>query len=96
MFVLDKWHFAVSLKGAVTSVYIGIFEMGITFFFWLKALHLAETTDKVSNLVFFAPFLSLVLIHFLIHEPVYYTTPIGLLLIIFGIYVQNRKATSAV
>jgi drug/metabolite transporter (DMT)-like permease len=78
-------------KGILASVYTGIFEMGIGFFFWLKALQLAPTTDKVSNLVFFGPFLSLVFVHFFLHEPVYYTTPVGLLLIISGVIVQNRK-----
>lgn len=80
-----------SLKGVVSAVYIGIFEMGITFFFWLKALQMAESTDKVSNLVYLAPFLSLIPVHFILHEPVYYTTPAGLLLIISGIMIQNRK-----
>ena len=79
-------------KGAAASVYIGIFEMGITFFFWLKALQMASTTDKVSNLVYLAPFLSLIFVHFILHEPVYYTTPVGLLLIISGIFIQNRKS----
>ena len=69
--------------------------MGITFFFWLKALQLAETSDKISNLVYLAPFLSLVFIHFIINEPVYYTTPAGLLLIISGIYIQNRKTITS-
>ena len=81
----------IGLKGAAASVYIGIFEMGITFFFWLKALQMATTTDKVSNLVYLAPFISLVFVHFILHEPVYYTTPVGLLLIISGIFIQNRK-----
>ena len=81
----------IGFRGAVGSVYIGIFEMGITFFFWLKALSLATTTDKVSNLVYFAPFISLVFVHFILKEPVYYTTPAGLLLIISGILIQNRK-----
>lgn len=80
-----------SIKGILTAVYIGIFEMGITFFFWLKALQTAETTDKVSNLVYLAPFISLVFIHFILHEPVYYTTPAGLLFIISGIWFQNHK-----
>jgi drug/metabolite transporter (DMT)-like permease len=80
-----------SFKGVVSAIYIGIFEMGITFFFWLKALQMAESTDKVSNLVYLAPFLSLIFVHFIIHEPVYYTTLLGLLLIIIGILVQNRK-----
>jgi drug/metabolite transporter (DMT)-like permease len=79
------------LKGVSASIYIGIFEMGITFWFWLKALQLAASTDKVSNLVYLAPFLSLIFVHFILHEPVYYTTPAGLLLIIFGIWVQNHR-----
>jgi drug/metabolite transporter (DMT)-like permease len=91
MLITGKWHLEIGFKGAIASVYIGIFEMGITFFFWLKALQMASTTDKVSNLVYFAPFLSLIFVHFILHEPVYYTTPAGLLLIISGILIQNRK-----
>jgi drug/metabolite transporter (DMT)-like permease len=85
------WPPEASLRGISASLYVGIFEMGITFFFWLKALRLAETSDKVSNLVYLAPFVSMVLLHFIVGEPVYYTTPVGLILIISGIYVQNRK-----
>jgi len=79
------------IKGVFSAVYIGLFEMGITFLFWLKALQAAPTTDKVSNLVYIAPFLSLVFVHFILHEPVYYTTPVGLLFIISGIWYQNYK-----
>ena len=91
MIITGQWKVEIGLRGALGSVYIGIFEMGITFFFWLKALSLATTTDKVSNLVYFAPFFSLVFVNFILHEPVYYTTPAGLLLIISGILIQNRK-----
>jgi drug/metabolite transporter (DMT)-like permease len=94
--ITGNWHPGVSLKGFAASVYIGVFEMGITFFFWLKALQLAETSDKVSNLVYLAPFVSLVFLYFIIKEPVYYTTPVGLLLIISGIYVQNRKTKKTI
>lgn len=90
MIITGKWHTIVGLKGAAAAVYIGLFEMGITFLFWLKALRMASTTAKVSNLVYIAPFLSLVFVHFILHEPVYYTTPVGLILIISGIFVQNR------
>jgi drug/metabolite transporter (DMT)-like permease len=79
-------------KGVSSSIYIGIFEMGITFWFWLKALQMATSTDKVSNLVYLAPFLSLIFVHFILHEPVYYTTPAGLLLIISGIWIQNHRS----
>jgi drug/metabolite transporter (DMT)-like permease len=85
-------HFSmVSFKGVAASVYVGLFEMGITFFFWLKALQMAETSDKISNLVYLAPFISLAFLYFIIKEPVYYTTPVGLLLIISGILIQSRK-----
>lgn len=90
--ITGRWNeLTVSLKGISGAVYVGLFEMGITFFFWLKALQMAETTDRVSNLVYLAPFLSLIFVHFILHEPVYYTTPAGLLLIIGSIWVQNRK-----
>jgi drug/metabolite transporter (DMT)-like permease len=94
MIITGKWQVGIGFKGAAASVYIGIFEMGITFLFWLKALQLASTTDKVSNLVYIAPFLSLIFVHFFLHESVYYTSPVGLLLIISGILIQNRKSAS--
>jgi len=91
MIITGKWQIEAGVKGVAASVYVGIFEMGISFFFWLKALQMASSTDKVSNLVYLAPFLSLVFIHLILHEHVYYTTPVGLLLIISGILIQNRK-----
>jgi drug/metabolite transporter (DMT)-like permease len=89
--ITGRFHALPSLAGFAASVYIGIFEMGITFLFWLKALQMATSTDKVSNLVYLAPFISLIFVHFILHEPVYYTTPAGLLLIVSGILIQNRK-----
>jgi drug/metabolite transporter (DMT)-like permease len=91
MVIMGKWPFETGFTGIAASVYVGIFEMGITFLFWLKALQMATTTDKVSNLVYLAPFISLIFVHFILHEPVYYTTPAGLLLIISGILIQNRN-----
>lgn len=91
LLITRSWPETISLKGLAASVYIGLFEMGITFLFWLKALKLAPSTDKISNLVYLAPFLSLIFVHFILDEPVYITTPAGLLLIIAGIVIQNRK-----
>jgi drug/metabolite transporter (DMT)-like permease len=91
MSITAKWQLPVGMKGLTASIYIGLFEMGITFFFWLKALQTASSTDKVSNLVYLAPFGSLILVHFILGEPVYYTTPVGLVLIISGILVQQSK-----
>jgi drug/metabolite transporter (DMT)-like permease len=89
-----SWPENIEASAVAPAIYIGLFEMGITFYLWLKALQLAPTTDKISNLVYLAPFLSLILVHFVLHEPVFFTTPAGLLLIITGIMIQNRKRTS--
>lgn len=99
--ITGNWHIDSGLNSGyaihnvsaiIPAVYIGLFEMGITFFFWLKALQLASTTAKVSNLVYLAPFISLFFVHFILHEPVYYTTPVGLIFIISGIFVQTYRS----
>ncbi len=81
-----------SLPGIIGATYAGLFEMGITFVLWLKALSLSKTTAKVSNLIYFAPFFSLVIIHFVVGEEILISTIIGLLLIITGILIQRRVA----
>jgi drug/metabolite transporter (DMT)-like permease len=90
MIIIGKWQIETGFRGIAASVYVGIFEMGITFYFWLKALQMSSTTAKISNLVYLAPFLSLVFVHYFLREPVYFTTPLGLVLIISGIFIQNR------
>lgn len=92
LIITGMWQFEIGFMGAIASVYVGIFEMGITFLFWLKALQMASTTAKVSNLVYLAPFLSLVFVHYILHEPVYYTTPLGLVMIISGIFIQSKRS----
>ncbi|HVN70450.1 MAG TPA: DMT family transporter [Desulfomonilia bacterium] len=77
------------LKGLLGALYVGTFEMGITFVFWLKALRLSENTARVGNLIFLSPFLSLIFIHFIVGERIYATTIVGLVLIITGLMVQG-------
>ena len=70
-------------------IYSGVFEVGITYVLWLKAMNLTTSNAKIGNLVFFAPFLSLVFIHFILKETIYATTFIGLIFIISGVLVQQ-------
>lgn len=79
------------ITGGIAVIYIGLFEMGITFFLWLKALQLTDRNDKISNLVFLSPFLALIFIHLILGENIYYTTFVGLFLIVIGIFVQQIK-----
>ena len=82
-FQLPDW------KGIAGGVYIGLFEMGITFVLWLKALNYSSTTAKVSNLIYLSPFISLIIIHFTVGETILPSTVAGLLLIIGGITLQR-------
>ncbi|NTV83305.1 MAG: DMT family transporter [Bacteroidales bacterium] len=72
------------------SVYIGLFEMGIAYVFWLKGLQLSSTTAKVSNLIFMAPFIALILIHIFVGEQILWSTFAGLGFITVGIILQRR------
>lgn len=76
----------LSLLGAV---YVGLFEMGITFVLWLTALKHSENTAKVGNLIFLSPFLSLIFIHFLLGEEILPSTFAGLGLIVAGLLLQR-------
>lgn len=76
-------------RGLLGAAYVGTFEMGITFVFWLKALKLSENTAKVGNLIFLSPFLSLIFIHFLVGEEIFASTFFGLVLIILGLIIQR-------
>ena len=71
------------------SVYIGLFEMGITYFLWLKALSLSINTAKVSNLVYLSPFMALIFIRISVGENILPSTIIGLCFIIGGILLQK-------
>lgn len=78
-----------SWGGLAGAAYVGLFEMGVTFVLWLTALKLSANTAKVGNLIFLSPFLSLVLIHFLVGEDILPATYAGLVLIIAGLLVQR-------
>ncbi len=80
------------IQGVMAGVYVGIFEMGITYLFWLKALKLSKSSDLISNLVFLAPFVSLIFIHIILGEEIFITTIFGLCLIVFGIIFQKIRS----
>jgi drug/metabolite transporter (DMT)-like permease len=77
------------LQGLVGGVYIGLFEMGLAFLTWLKALKTARTTAYVANLTYLVPFLALIVVHIAVGEAILPSTVIGLLLIVGGIVVQQ-------
>lgn len=82
------WHGWASL-GA--GVYVGLFEMGIAFVLWQMAVHQVSRTAKVSNLIFLSPPVSLLLLYFIVGEPILISTLVGLVLILGGLGLQQLQ-----
>lgn len=88
------WSWDGVALGAV--LWVGLFEMAITFVLWLGALRLASSAAGISSLIFLSPFLSLVLLALVVGETIRPATPAGLVLIVVGLLWQQRvRATSA-
>lgn len=77
--------------GVLWGIWIGIFEMGLTFLLWLKALQLTENAAKISNLIFLTPFISMLFIAGILHESIHPATILGLILIVFSNMLQKLK-----
>ncbi len=86
----------LTLEAVAGGAYVGLFEMGITFVLWLTAMKYAAKPDgggtaRIANLIFLSPFLSLILIHFLIGETILPSTFTGLGLIVIGNALMQYK-----
>ena len=80
---------SINMAGILSGVYVGLFEMGVTYILWLAALRLSETAVKVGTLIFLSPFLSLLFISRILGETIAVTTIMGLALIVAGLLVQH-------
>ncbi|MBA4503165.1 DMT family transporter [Marinobacterium marinum] len=97
VWLLMAWQGELQLpawQGLLGAAYVGLFEMGLTFMLWLGALRAATHVSRISNLIFLSPFLSLIFIHFLLHEPIAPATFVGLGLIVTAVVWQQHAARS--
>ena len=81
-----------SPAGWLGLAYIGTFEMGLSFVLWLSALQWSRSAARIGQLVYLAPFLSLFLLRFVLHEPLPPSTPLGLLLLLAGIALARNPS----
>lgn len=88
----EPWN--KSLQGWLAVTYVGLFEMGITFILWLSALKATNNTARISNLIFISPFISLLLLAYIIGETIPPSTLIGLAMIISGLIFQQLMKPS--
>ena len=80
----------VAWQGWAGGFYVGLFEMGLAFVLWMGAMKATTSTLRISSLIFLSPPLSLILIWMIAGEPVKAYTLIGLILILFGLWLQRR------
>jgi len=77
------------ITGILGSIYVGLFEMGITFVLWNSALKLTDKATKIANLIFIAPILSILWLSLFTDEVIRTSTLAGLAFILSGLAVQN-------
>ena len=80
-------------QGFVSAAYIGLFEMGLAFICWLQGMRLTRHTSRISNLIFLSPFISLLLISFILEEQIYSSTLWGLGMILSGLFIQQYRSS---
>lgn len=90
-FVPGAFHFSMGGRSFWAAVYVGLFELGVTYVIWIYALHKSENNAVTGNFVFLFPFISLIFIHLILHETIYATTFIGLSFILLGILIQQVR-----
>ena len=78
-----------SLEGVIGSAYIGLFEMGVSVVLWQLALKTSTTVSRIASLVFITPFLSLLILHFVLKEDILVSTIFGVILICLGLILQK-------
>jgi len=84
-----------SIQAWAGIAWVGMFEMGITFIFWMKALELCGNPAKIANIVYLSPFFSLFFLNQILGESISWASIVGLLFIVLGIlYTYREESTS--
>ncbi len=78
-------------RGLIGSLYIGTFEMGITFLVWLSSLQIAKNVHSIASLIYLAPPLSLLIIAVVLKEKIYPATLLGLLFVLTGVWLARSE-----
>lgn len=73
------------------ALWMGVLSNGLSYATWAMAMDRGDPA-KLSNLAYLTPFVSLVYIYFLLHEPIGWTSLAGLFFIMLGVAVQMLPA----
>ncbi len=82
-----------SVSALLAGMYVGAFEIGIPFICFGIAIRTTKNPALINQMCYLAPFMSLFFISMVLHEPIVFTTYIGLILIVAGIIYNQYFAT---
>ena len=85
---------ALNLQTIGYGIWVGAFEMGLSFICWQSALRLTDNVSRMGQLIFLSPFLSLVLIYLILGESFGSNVFIGLAVIVAGLAVTQRETVN--
>lgn len=77
------------LEGVLGAFYIGLFEMGLAFALWVKALKLADAAVNIAILIYIVPFISFIFIHLFVGEQIHLSSVFGAAMIVAGILLNK-------
>ncbi len=86
---------AIESDGWAYAAWVGVVEMGVTFLLWQQALKRTRQVARISQLIFLAPFLSLLLIGGVLGEEIRAATVIGLAIIVGGVVLTQSSGASS-
>ncbi len=82
---------AFVVEGILGALYIGLFEMGLAFAMWVRALKLADAAVNIAILIYIVPFISFIFIHIFVGERIRLSSVFGATLIVAGILLNKYK-----
>jgi drug/metabolite transporter (DMT)-like permease len=78
-----------SALGLAGAAWLGVFEMGLTFLLWLRALEATRSPAMLGNIAYLVPFVALIPLRFILGERLLASTFWGAGLIVAGILLQG-------
>jgi len=85
---------SLDMRAIFGAIYIGLFEMGLTFLIWQKALRTTRHLARLSALSYLSPLLSLGWIHLVLDEPLGPHFVLGGALVVGGAMIQQGRRRS--
>ena len=82
-----------SPSSILAAVYLGVMTSGIAYYFWSKAILLAERISEVSNYLFINPLIAAIIGFLMLHEVPDMGTFIGGVIIIASVIVFSLKGS---